>query len=336
MIKTTLLFGSETNKWVGKGANGGSKVCSYTNCMGTRHNLTWIFLSAALLVSCGSGGASSGGVGSPPSGEFYKAWGDGKAEISSYDVVTVQYGEARKATEVLIYVTEDMDGVTWIKDDQGKVPSDKKRKVLKLNRVRRFQTGVYDYSVMTSVFARVDKTSRERFAPVRITTTIQEWCGQTYFKMMPESNGYTREIRSYFSHEGEKEDRVDTTPGTLYEDALFVQLRELDDPFVGGDDWKGELVPSFWNAKKEKILPSPAGARFSRVDAELNGESVTRVEVKVGTREITFDIEKKPPKRILKWKTSDGETGVLKKTVRLPYWSLNHEGDEKYLEQLGL
>ena len=34
--------------------------------------------------------------------------------------------------------------------------------------------------------------------------------------------------------------------------------------------------------------------------------------------------------------TSDGEIGVLKKTVRLPYWSLNGEGDEKYLEQLGM
>ena len=38
--------------------------------------------------------------------------------------------------------------------------------MLKLNAVRQFRTGVYDYSLMTSVFARVGRT----FTPAKVAS----------------------------------------------------------------------------------------------------------------------------------------------------------------------
>jgi hypothetical protein len=45
--------------------------------------------------------------------------------------------------------------------------------VLKLNAVRKFQTGIYDYSVLTSTFAR----TAAGFPVAKLSFSIQEWCG---------------------------------------------------------------------------------------------------------------------------------------------------------------
>ncbi len=50
----------------------------------------------------------------------------------------------------------------------------------------------------------------------------------------------------------------------------------------------------------------------------------------------TFDVERAFPRRILGWRTSEGERAELLKTARLTYWRLNAPGDESYLAQLGL
>ena len=82
---------------------------------------------------------------------FSRAWSDGRAELSGYRARVNRYGEMRDAELVLIYVTEPMDRRTWVKDDDA--PAEHLVDVLKLNASLRFQTGVYPYSVLTSVFA---------------------------------------------------------------------------------------------------------------------------------------------------------------------------------------
>jgi hypothetical protein len=42
-----------------------------------------------------------------------------------------------------------------------------------------------------------------------------------------------------------------------------------------------------------------------------------------------------PPRRVLAWRGSDGEDVRLVRTERLPYWQLNHNGDERQRESFG-
>ena len=229
-----------------------------------------------------------------------------------------------------------MDRRNWIKDDAGDVPAAERVNVLKLNHVLKFQTGIYPYSVMTSIFAPVDGADSERFAPAKITMSAQEWCGHVYQKVLPTPGTFMNELRSYFHAEGDLDTTVKAPAGTLYEDALLIQLRELDGPFAKGKDWAGTLVPSLWAQRKRHAALTPVAAAIHREDAVRDGASVTRFTLTYAAASTTYDVEKAPPRRVLAWKTKDGDEAKLLKTARLPYWQLNGEGDQKYLQQLGL
>ena len=267
---------------------------------------------------------------------FWKDWGDGKAELSGYAITTARYGAPRDGRVVLIYVTEPMDRRTWIKDDAGDVPPQYRVNVMKLNVALKFQTGIYPYSVMTSVFAPVDATGPERFAPAKIAMSAQEWCGHVYQKVIPGPGTFASELRSYFHADGDRDTTVKTPPGTLYEDALLIQLRELDGPFAGGKNWAGSIVPSLWSSRKAHRSLEPVPATIKREDAKRDGAPVTRFTLTYGSVAATYDVEKASPRRVLWWKSSNGDEARILKTARLPYWQLNAPGDEKYLQQLGL
>ena len=89
----------------------------------------------------------------PP--DFWPHWSDNKAEMNGYRLVQPRYGAKRAGTAVLIYVTEDFSDSLRVKADPGQHPASDVYPVMKLNDVRHFQTGIYDYNVMTSTFARV-------------------------------------------------------------------------------------------------------------------------------------------------------------------------------------
>ena len=283
----------------------------------------------------------------PASQAFWGAWGDGKAEIATYRLTTPRYGELRDGVAVLIYVLEEHDRRTWIKNDRGDVPESERAVVMKLNHTTSFQTGIYPYSVMTSVFSPVGGVGRERFAPTRVVLTSQEWCGLVYERVMPKVAGFDSEIRSYFSAEGDAETFVATPPYALYEDALLVQLRELDGPFMDGGDWAGAVVPTLWARRKDHDALSARSATISRTDAvRVDGSAVTRFVLRYegsvgagthpGPYERTFDVEKAAPHRVLAWTTSEGEQAELVTSDRLEYWRLNAEGDERFRDRLGL
>jgi hypothetical protein len=310
----------------------------------TSRSRTWplALASTGLAALAGCAEAASREESPPPRAEaragsaFWEHWGDGRAELSSYAVRTERYGEPRDGEVVLIYVTEPMDSRVWIKDDRGDVPDAFRVNVLKLNRTLKFRTGLYPYSVMTSVFAPVDGLALERFAPVKITLSAQEWCGHVYHTLKPDGSGFADEIRSYFHDEGERASRLPAPPGTLYEDALWIQLRELDGPFHGGRDWQGSLVPTLWDSRKAHVSPRPEASTIRRSAATREGVPVTRFTVERGARTLTLDVEREPPRRILGWSASDGEEARLLGTARLPYWQLNRPGDESWLERIGL
>lgn len=268
------------------------------------------------------------------SSNFWDHWGDGKAELSGYRGEISRYGELRPATAVLVYVTEPHDRRTWVKDDSVSEPH--RVSVLKLNRTLKFQTGTYPYSVMTSVFSPVADWERQRFQPTKITMTSQEWCGNLFSGIWPGPETTLHELRSYFGSEGDQTRRISTASGTLYQDALPIQLRELDGAFAEGRDWSGSIVPSLWHARKRHVDLEPVEATIERSEATLDGTPVTRFVLEYRDVDITYDIEREFPRRLLRWKHSDGSHLRLLKSTRLPYWKLNKPGDETFRKELGL
>jgi hypothetical protein len=298
--------------------------------------------SAEVLAESGQAlfedlGSFSGLPRSPRAGasdSFWSHWGDGRAELSGYRGTITRYGEPRAAEVSLIYVTEPHDRRSWIKDDD--VAGSNRVEVLKLIRTAQFLTGIYPYSIMASVFAPVEPWLNERFQPVRINLDVQEWCGSVAHRVWPGPE-HVRSLRlSYFAWEGETLTETPIPEGTLFEDALLIQLRELDGAFNGGEDWEGWLYPELWRLRTRGVPEEPVQARISRTSADHEGVAVTRFHLEAGDYWRRFDVEADFPRRVLAWETSTGDSVELIDSERLAYWSLNAPGDESGREALGL
>jgi hypothetical protein len=224
--------------------------------------------------------------------------------------------------------------------ESGKADGRNRIEVLKLNLNAFFLTGTYPYSVMTSVFSPVDRYREERFQPVRIVHSVQEWCGAYSHRLWPGSDRFRSLRLSYFASEDERVADVEVAPGALYEDALLIQLRELDGPFADGEDWEGWLVPALWRFRTEHREPAAVRARISREEAERETQGgavpVSRFTLEADGYRRVVDVERDVPRRVLGWSTSTGEEAELLATERLPYWRLNRLGDESHREALGL
>lgn len=279
-------------------------------------------------------GALEGEPRARASAEFSARWSDGRAELATYRGTVMRYGAAREAELVTILVTEPLDRRTLVKDDLA--PEGERVQVLKLNAMLRFQTGIYPYSVMTSTFMPVDAYFAERFAPAKITLSAQEWCGHVWLGIWPDASGYAMHGLSYFPEDGERSERVEAPADTLYEDALLVQLRELDGPFHGGAPFSGFVVPSLWSSRREHAPLRPLAATITRAPAAEEVAEERFVLAFEGGRRTTFVVERGGEQRLVRIESDDGERFELVASERLPYWSLNGVGEESARASIGL
>jgi hypothetical protein len=285
----------------------------------------------------------------PPAPTFESHWQDGRAELAGYRYRVTRYGARREGRCAMITVTEPFSASKYVKvDDPAANPS---FEALKLNLVRQFQTGIYDYHTMVSLFTR----SRD-FTPVKVAFTCAEWCGQVYEEEQFEPRAVSGFVRSYF--EGESRTiRLPARAGGITEDDLFILLRGL----------RGDYLPP-GRTRPVNLIASPFIRRLAhRSEAWLvadiaRSRDPQRVVVPAGSfdailytvkiedgRTGRFWIETPYPHRILKWAwtaapakggsrmAGDGlDEGELIRSSRLPYWRLNRPGDERYLEDIGL
>src|SRR5215467_6970606 len=127
------------------------------DCTGTGVRLLAVGL---LLLGAGVAGCARGAADSAAPAErgpefadaFWKRWGDGRGELCGYDLTIPRYGALRRGVAVTIFVTETFSNSRRVKADPGKHPPSDEFPVMKLNLVEDYQTGVYDYNVMTSSF----------------------------------------------------------------------------------------------------------------------------------------------------------------------------------------
>jgi len=267
----------------------------------------------------------------PLSGDFKKYWYSGVAELNSYELEQARYGELRDGEAVLIYVTEPFDLEKQVKAD---LPGEKSTSVLKLNRVRKFMTGVYPYSIMSSIFYPVSDNQHA----LKVTTSVQEWCGHAYTQV---NRGEEFEIVSHSYFEAEADQNL-SLPLTLLEDELWTRIRFEPDALPAGDM---EVIPSleYLRLKHKPIKSYKATGTLSEP-----GETRTYTLTYPGlNRTLQIHFEGTFPYRIEGWtetfqagfRTGSGmitSTAKRKKTLMTPYWQKNSREDESLRDSLGL
>ena len=267
---------------------------------------------------------------------FWSQWSDGKAEVSGYALTYPRYGQSRVGYAVLVYVTEPFSRSRNVKVDNFDPANPDHFTVLKLNRIERFQTGIYDYSTMSSVFT----DPNAEFRAVKATFSSQEWCGQTYEEVLFDSSSAKLDIRSYFEGETKRE----IIPGILdAEEGLWVRARGLDNGGPGqfGPDTFKVIGNAMTRRLKHQnhstldIKPTWSGRTNVTVPA---GTFDTKVLSWVGQGESTCQlfIEVPPPHKVIKWTCSDGQEAVLTGTKRIAYWQTVRPQHELLLKELGL
>ena len=124
---------------------------------------------------------------------FDTYWYQGSAELSRYTLRQARYGEYHDGEAVLIFVTEDFLPGPQVKQERGESPA--AISVLKLNAYRRFFTGIYPYTLMTSSFT---PASIESSRTLKVSSSMQEWCGNVYSQINRRADGLRVQLHSYF------------------------------------------------------------------------------------------------------------------------------------------
>lgn len=148
---------------------------------------------------------------------FGAYWFKGKAEITSFALHQARYGEIREGQAVQIFVTEPFSATSQVKLDEPDKAGTDRVDVLKMNFMRHFQTGIYPYSVMTSAFTPIGSVQ-----PMKLTGSVQEWCGQTFTQMNLREGRWHLSGYSYFQQEGDQDLQLQ---GQFAEDGIWNAIR---------------------------------------------------------------------------------------------------------------
>ena len=261
--------------------------------------------------------------------ESKKYWYNGTAEITSFKLSQARYGEMREGTAVMVFVTEPFSPESNTKADRsrsGNVP------VLKLNATKKFNTGIYPYSLMTSTFVPFEGKNTS----LKISFTMQEWCGTLFSEMRNQKGKISYRLDSYF--EGESFENTTVEPDYI-EDDIWSLIR-----------LNPETIPN----GMVKMVPSMAFVRMLHVPVKAYETKLEKVKNDDGSRSLiitTSDLnrvlniryEGEFPHRILGWEETyiDGGKKLTSKgeriqTIRSAYWGKNSNSDAYLRKELGL
>ncbi len=259
--------------------------------------------------------------------EFKAYWYAGDAEITSYKLEQARYGELRDGHAVLIYVTEDFLPEKQVKADYQNTSN---ISVLKLNATKKFNTGIYPYSVMQSTFYPVSNNQHA----TKVSSSIQEWCGHVYAQI---NNRKQFEIQSnsYFESEA---DQAYKLKKAILENELWTRLR---------------IDPKSLPQGQLNIIPSLEYTRLKHIEIKAYNaqatlkDSVYTIEYSNIDRSLTIQFNPIFPYEILGWeesfKSGFGPNAKLLTTkatkvesIKSKYWSQNSNIDEALRKNLGL
>lgn len=269
---------------------------------------------------------------------FGDYWYQGEAELTSYALEQARYGEIHRGHAVLIYVTEDFSRDKHVKLDNPGAAGDDRVKVLKLNFTKKFNTGLYPYSMMSSVFSPVDLDADPR--ALKVTTSSQEWCGHTFTQLNRTESGYRVQQFSYFESEGDTTLDLD---GALTEDGLWHTIR-LDPARLPTGEVR--LIPGtmFLRLRHRSWEPRRADARLEPAAGGLMAYTLSYPDL---GRTLTIRFEKAFPHRVEGWEevySSGWGPGAGRLTTRATrmkrvmsdYWRQNRVVDGALRRKLDL
>lgn len=294
------------------------------------------FFALILFASCNADAE----MGSPGPDKFNDYWYKGKAEITSYALKQARYGEVHEGYAVMVFVTEPFSKSKQVKLDNPQQNKSDVNKVLKLNFIKKFNTGVYRYSIMDSVFTPVDLEKNPH--TVKLSSSVQEWCGNVYTQFNLGNDVYNVESFSYFESEGDRKFELDKK---FLEDEIWNRIR---------------INPSSLPTGKFKLIPGALFSRLSHRPLEVETVSATLSEVleKKDTmrykviypetgRELSIDFSASFPYEIESWedkyKSGFGPdakvlttSAVKKERMLLDYWNKHDLEDVHFRKKLGI
>ena len=288
------------------------------------------FLLIGLLAVIAVADAPPAPAGAKRFGDY---WYQGKAELTRYSLDQARYGETHRGEAVLIFVTEPFLPDRQVKLERGD-PS-KGVSVLKLNAVRKFFTGLYPYSLMTSTFSPVDFRSSPT---LKVASSSQEWCGMTFTQLNRRGARQEGLLRSYFEEEG---DRAFGFPAAWLEDEIWTRIRLAPETLPTGAI---SIVPGLQFAR---LWHKPVRPEKARASVRTDGNETVYSLVYDGIpRTLTIRFERAFPYRIRSWEetTPGGFEGSPTLTTKatatgslmLDYWNRHGNADAHFRKELGI
>jgi len=263
--------------------------------------------------------------------DFKDYWYAGEAEITSYALKQARYGELRDGNAVLIYVTEPFLPEVQVKANNN---NPENVSVLKLNATKKFLTGIYPYSIMSSTFYPVHDNQHA----IKTSLSVQEWCGHVYSQL---NNREKFEFTSHSYFEGEADQSFPLEKNIL-ENEIWTKIRINPENLPFGNF---EMIPAleFLRLRHQEIKAYQVNASIS----SDNGLSTYTVSYPELERSLTINFTSAFPYSIESWmeefKSGFGAnaktltTSATKiKTLKTAYWSQNENKNLILRDSLGL
>jgi hypothetical protein len=259
--------------------------------------------------------------------DFNSYWYSGKAEITSYKLSQVRYGEIHEGTAVNIFVTENFLPEKQVKADYI---NEKNIPVLKLNSTKKFTTGIYPYSLMTSTFSPIKPNKNA----LKISFSAQEWCGNTFIQL---NNRKQYDVNFYSYFESNTDRKIELNKDLL-ENELWNILRISPENLPVGIL---KIIPSFeYLGLNHKIIKAYEANVSLKEHENLLTYKISYPSLK---RTLSITITKSFPYIIENWKETIFSkekrlttTAKKIKTVTSAYWNKNSILDTHERKELGL
>ncbi|QXP78900.1 MULTISPECIES: septum formation inhibitor Maf [Winogradskyella] len=259
--------------------------------------------------------------------DFKDYWYNGDAEITSYKLEQARYGEIREGSAILVFVTEDFLPEKQVKADNY---SENNIPVLKVNATKNFNTGIYPYSIMQSTFYPVVDNQHA----IKITTSVQEWCGQTYMQLNNRDN-FEIQSHSYFQNQADQSFKIEKA---LTENELWAKLRINPKSLPVGQI---DIIPAMEYIRLNNIAFKPHKAL-----ASLKNDSYTISYDELG-RTLKINFNQNFPYEIEGWEETtihglgaNAKSQTTKasklKTIKSDYWNKKSNTDSNLREILKL
>ncbi|MEL7145685.1 MAG: septum formation inhibitor Maf, partial [Bacteroidota bacterium] len=169
----------------------------------------------------------------------------------------------------------------------------------------------------------------------KVTSSSQEWCGQTFTQLNLTDEGYRAQLNSYFETEG---DEVKNLPKVWLENELWNLIR-IDPKKLPSGDIK--VIPDLVFQRFQHVVLEAANASANLTD---DGEfSTYTLEYPAYERTLSITFSTKFPHTIEKWEEVQKRRGkalttkaTKMKSIMSAYWGQNSLSDSHLRKELKL